>query len=122
MSGTGGTSVQPEVVRRATSTGAPQCGQVAPAPVDVPDNAVVAKVGGKDITAAEARKLVAGAPPQILQAMTQNPQPALEYLLTLQKLQDMATADKIMYRAPWKDLEPACLLRLHFLLPRGAGV
>ncbi len=77
--------------------------QISPAP-PVADTAVVAQLNGKDVTAAEVRKLVAGTPPQLAQGLLRDPKTVLEQLLLLNSLRDLAEQDKITEQSPWKEL------------------
>ena len=72
-------------------------------PLAVPDTAVVAKVNGKPITAAEARKMISVAPPQVQQGAARDPKSVLEYLFLIDALQAEATKDKVTEASPWKD-------------------
>ena len=75
----------------------------AAVPLAVPDTAVVAKVNGKPITAAEARKMISVAPPQVQQGAVRDPKSVLEYLFLIDALQAEATKDKVTEASPWKD-------------------
>ena len=79
----------------------PQQPAVAPKPVG--DDAVVAKVNGRNLTAAEVRKMIAGAPPQIQQGVSQSPEAILNYLFFLQTLHQLALEDKVDEQSPWKE-------------------
>jgi parvulin-like peptidyl-prolyl isomerase len=84
---------------------APQAAQPQPAPAaPVPDTAVVAQVNGKDVTAGEIKKMLAGAPPQFTQALVRDPKAALEQVFLLAKLNDLAQQDKLGEKSPWKEM------------------
>jgi parvulin-like peptidyl-prolyl isomerase len=65
---------------------------------------VVAQVNGKDVTAGEVKKMLAGAPPQLSQAMLRDPKTALEQVFLLTKLSDLARQDKLAEQSPWKEM------------------
>jgi len=70
----------------------------------VTDTTVVAQVGGKDITAGEIKKMLAGAPPQLNQALARDPKAALEQVVLLNKLSELARQDKLADQNPWKEM------------------
>src|SRR3974390_505257 len=72
-------------------------------PPPVGDDTVVAKVNGKDMTAAEVRKLLAGTPPQFTQAAQRDPKAAIEQLLLMNRLRGLADEDKVAEISPWKE-------------------
>jgi parvulin-like peptidyl-prolyl isomerase len=89
----------------APQTTQPQLAQPQPAPpAPVPDTAIVAQVNGKDITAGEVKKMLAGAPPQLTQALARDPKAALEQVFLLGKLNELAQQDKLAEKSPWKDM------------------
>jgi peptidyl-prolyl cis-trans isomerase C len=76
-----------------------------PAPAaPVADDAVVAKLNGKDMTAGEIRKLLAGTPPQLAQGVARDPKAVLENVLLINRLKDLAESDKVTELSPWKEM------------------
>ncbi len=73
-------------------------------PAPVPDATVVAQVAGKDVTAGEVKRMLAGAPPQLMQALSKDPKTALEQVVLLGKLNDLAHQDKVAEQSPWKEM------------------
>ena len=67
----------------------------AAVPLAVPDTAVVAKVNGKPITAAEARKMISVAPPQVQQGALRDPKSVLEYLFLIDALKQHVDGKQI---------------------------
>jgi parvulin-like peptidyl-prolyl isomerase len=74
------------------------------APAPVPDTAVVAQVNGKDVTAGEIKKMIAGAPPQLTQAIARDPKAGLEQVFLLNTLNNLAQQDKVAEMSPWKEM------------------
>jgi peptidyl-prolyl cis-trans isomerase C len=70
----------------------------------VPDDAVVVKLNGKDMTAGEIRKLLAGTPPQLAQGVARDPKAVLENVLLINTLKDLAERDKVIEQSPWKEM------------------
>ena len=68
----------------------------------VPPDAVVAKVDGKDVTAADIRKIFDNAPPQLLQVFHTNPQVAIQDVYVIQYLGAEAEKLKLAEQDPWK--------------------
>jgi peptidyl-prolyl cis-trans isomerase C len=84
----------------APPTSRPPAIQGAPPPV-APD-AVVANIGGKDYTAAEIDKLIAGLPPQIQPQIRSNPR-SLTQVFLYRELERMALAEKLDQQSPNKE-------------------
>jgi parvulin-like peptidyl-prolyl isomerase len=61
-------------------------------------------VNGRDVTAGEIKKMLAGAPPQLSQAISRDPKTALEQVFLLTKLSDLARQDKLAEQSPWKEM------------------
>jgi hypothetical protein len=74
-----------------------------PPPTDIPDEAVVAKVDGKDVTAGEIRKSMMVMPQEFVQLFQQNPKYAVQQLFMLQYLADEAERTKLGEESPLKE-------------------
>jgi hypothetical protein len=69
---------------------------VPPGPaVDTPADKLVAKIDGKDYTAGEIKKLVAGFPPNIRNSFAQNPVRTLNYIFLIRHLAAEAETNKL---------------------------
>src|SRR5579859_4698596 len=75
----------------------------------IPDDAVVAAVDGKDVTAGEIRQSMAFMPNEFLQLFQQNPKYAVQQLFMLKYLSDQAEKAKLGEQSPLK--EQLALLR-----------
>jgi parvulin-like peptidyl-prolyl isomerase len=95
------TPVSPKPAAPASSQANP-FSPAAAAPVA--DTAVVAQVNGKDVTAGEIKKMLAGAPPQLMQAVVKDPKAALEQVYLLTRLTELAQQDKVPETSPWKEM------------------
>ncbi len=69
----------------------------------VPDDAVVANVAGKDVTAGEVRREMAFMPNEFIQLFQQNPKYAVQQLFMLHHLADEAEKDKLGEQSPLKE-------------------
>jgi parvulin-like peptidyl-prolyl isomerase len=99
------TPASPKPPVPAPQTTQPQTPQLQPpSAAPVPDTAVVAQVNGKDITAGEIKKMLTGAPPQLMQAVSRDPKAALEQVFLVTKLDDLAHQDKLADQSPWKEM------------------
>jgi peptidyl-prolyl cis-trans isomerase C len=70
---------------------------------DVPDDAVVAKVDGKDVTAGEIRKSMMVMPQEFIQLFQQNPKYAVQQLFMLRYLANEAERTKLGEESPLKE-------------------
>jgi peptidyl-prolyl cis-trans isomerase C len=70
---------------------------------DVPDNAVVAKVDGKDVTAGEIRASMMFMPQEFIKLFQQNPKYAVQQLFMLRYLADEAEKTKLGEESPLKE-------------------
>ena len=75
----------------------------APPQTDVPDDAVVAKVDGKPVTAGEIRKSLMIMPKEFVQLFNQNPKYAVQQLYMLRYLADEAERTKLGDESPMKE-------------------
>jgi peptidyl-prolyl cis-trans isomerase C len=69
----------------------------------VPPDAVVMKVEGKPVTAAETRKIVESGGPQFYQQFQQNPSLTIAQYYVMQYLAVEAEKHKLLERSPWKE-------------------
>ena len=70
---------------------------------DVPDNAVVAKVDGKDVTAGEIRASMMFMPQEFIKLFQQNPKYAVQQLFMLRYLAEEAENTKLGEQSPLKE-------------------
>jgi hypothetical protein len=70
---------------------------------DVPDEAVVAKVDGKDVTAGEIRKSMMVMPQEFIRLFQQNPKYAVQQLFMLRYLANEAERTKLGEESPLKE-------------------
>jgi peptidyl-prolyl cis-trans isomerase C len=70
---------------------------------DIPDDAVVAKVDGKDVTAGEIRKSMMVMPQEFIKLFEQNPKYAVQQLFMLRYLADEAERAKLGEESPLKE-------------------
>jgi peptidyl-prolyl cis-trans isomerase C len=70
---------------------------------DVPDNAVVAKVDGKDVTAGEIRASMMFMPQEFIKLFQQNPKYAVQQLFMLRYLAEEAENSKLGEQSPLKE-------------------
>jgi hypothetical protein len=78
-------------------------GAQAPVSSELPPDTVVLKVGGKDITAGEIRKILDSAPPDLVQAFHTNPTDAIQSLYILDFLNVEGDQLKLGEESPWKE-------------------
>jgi hypothetical protein len=78
-------------------------GAQAPVSSELPPDTVVMKVGGKDITAGEIRKILDAAPPELVQAFHTNPTDAIQSLYILDFLNVEGDQLKLGEESPWKE-------------------
>jgi peptidyl-prolyl cis-trans isomerase C len=82
------------------------CGLVCaqpPEPAKVPDDAVVATVAGKPITAREVNAIIAGLPPQGMQMFKMNPEVALQQYFVVKHLAEEAEKKGLDKESPNKE-------------------
>ena len=75
----------------------------APPTGTVPDDTIVAKVDGKDVTAGEIRKALTIMPPEFIQLFQQNPKYAVQQLFMLRHLSEEAERTKLGDESPLKE-------------------
>lgn len=75
----------------------------APPEGGVPDDAIVAKVDGKDVTAGEIRKTLTIMPKEFIQLFQQNPKYAVQQLYMLRYLSEEAERTKLGDQSPLKE-------------------
>lgn len=76
---------------------------VAKPPVDLPADTVVAKSGGKPLTAGQVKKMMAALPQELQDAFQQNPKGAMESLFLLEFLQAQADSQNLSTVSPFKE-------------------
>lgn len=74
-----------------------------PAPPPIAPDTVVARVDGKDVTAAQVRKMIEDAGPQFAQAYRANPSQAIRDFFTVQYLAGEGEKQKLADESPWKE-------------------
>jgi peptidyl-prolyl cis-trans isomerase C len=75
----------------------------APLPSKVPNDKVVAKIDGKDVTAGEVYAALLAMPPQFVQMYNQNPKNAIQQLFMMRFLADEGEKLKLGERSPYKE-------------------
>ena len=74
-----------------------------PLPAKVPNEKVVAKVDGKDVTAGEVYAALLAMPPQFVQMYNQNPKYAIQQLFMMRFLAEEGERLKLGERSPYKE-------------------
>lgn len=87
-------------------------GAQAPVSTEVPPDTVVMKVGGKDVTAAEIRKILDSAEPALVQAFQANPTDAIQSLYILNFLSAEGNGLKLAEESPWKEQIEAARMKI----------
>jgi hypothetical protein len=89
----------------AAATAAVLCAQVRQLPVDpsVPPETVVAKAGGKSITAGEVRSLLDSGDPNIVNLARQSPESFLSSVMVMRYLAAEGEKQHIGDQSPWKE-------------------
>ena len=82
---------------------APKVTTAAPAAAPIAPDAVVAKVGGKPLTAADIRKMLAILPSDLQSALMQNPTSAIQSMYLLQYLSGEAEKTQLENKSPYKE-------------------
>ncbi len=75
----------------------------AATPADIPPDTIVAKANGKNLTAADVKKLTSGLPPNVETAYQQNPKKVLGTLLMMRYLSDLAVKNGDDQKSPTKE-------------------
>ncbi|HEV2200358.1 MAG TPA: peptidylprolyl isomerase [Bryobacteraceae bacterium] len=75
----------------------------SPLPAKVPNDTVVAKIDGKDVTAGEVYAALLAMPPQFVQMYNQNPKYAIQQLFMMRYLADEGEKLKLGERSPYKE-------------------
>jgi peptidyl-prolyl cis-trans isomerase C len=75
----------------------------SPFPPKVPNDKVVAKVDGKDVTAGEVYAALTAMPPQFVQMYNQNPKYAIQQLFMMRYLAEEGEKLKLGDRSPYKE-------------------
>ena len=75
----------------------------APQPAPVAPETVVAKVGGKPVTVAEVKAMIARLPSELQQAFSQNPKGAMQSLYLMEHLNKEAAKTNLAAQSPYKE-------------------
>jgi hypothetical protein len=74
----------------------------SPLPTEIPNDTVVAKVDGKDVTAGDVYAAILAMPPEFVQLYNRNPQYAVQQLFMMRFLSTEADKYNLAERAPYK--------------------
>ena len=82
----------------------PRAAAASPLPAEIPNETIVAKVDGKDVTAGDVYAAILAMPPEFVQLYNRNPQYAVQQLFMMRFLSKEADKYNLAERAPYKQL------------------